>query len=331
MTTTNTTTQTSNIPSNSKRANKAIPLIEFGHSLSYDLTRVSLGILFFSIPALYTSLVANAGGMSVDKLTASTVGKADEIAHVVKVFEGWFPPKLVTKHETHIKFDTSSHDYANEKFRTLFPTSIPIGYFMYSVLKSMIDTNYSTSMGLHKVFYKLPESVTFVLALVIVPLYYFLMFFVNIGLAVMFHIYHFKKYFISCEKDASDASKCTESQDYGPVSWISLFVYGMFGFFPSIMFIIPALTIVYCHITPLLVNSKLAKGSNTNYDFFQFLGSVLSYKRQLIMWIISIILLKVVASILGGVQAVGCLGAIICLAIVSRVYSKYIPSCAIKK
>jgi hypothetical protein len=324
-----TTTKTQ--PSNSRRANKSTPIIEFGKSLSYNFIWVLFGIIFFSIPALYTSLIANAGGMTVDKLTATTVGKEDEIAHVVKVFEGWFPPKLVTKHETHIRFDTSSHDYVNEKFRTLFPTSIPIGYFMYSVLKSMIDANYSTSMGLHKMFYKLPESATMLLAIGVMPLFYFVMFFVNILLAVIFHIYHFKKYFISCVKDETDASKCSESADYGPVSWISLFVYGMFGFFPSVMFIIPSLTIIYCHITPLLVNSKLSKGPNTNYDFFHFIGGVLTYKRQLIMWIISLVLLKVIASTFGMAQAGGCLAAILCLAGLSKIYSKYIPECAIKK
>jgi len=317
------------IPQNSRRSNKAIPLIEFGHSLSYNLILLSLGIMLFSIPALYTSLIANAGGMSVDALTASTVGKADEIAHVIKVFEGWFPPKLVVKHETHIRFDASSHDFANEKFRTLFPTSIPIGYFMYSVLKSTIDANYSISMGLHKMFYKLPESATFLLALVLMPLFYFMMFFVNIGLAGIFHLYHFKKYFVSCVKDPSDASKCSESDDYGPVSWVALFVYGIFGFFPCVLFGIPALTIAYCHITPLLVNSKLAKGGGS-YDFFQFLSSVLSYKRQLIMWVVSLVLLKVTASTLGMYKAGGCLAGILFLAGLTRIYSKYIPDCVNK-
>lgn len=316
---------TQSAPQISRRANKAVPFIEFGHSISYNLIILTLGIMLFSIPALYTSLIATAGGMSVDELTAST-GKVDVVAHVIKVFEGWVPPKLVVKHETHIKFDTSSHDYANEKLRTLFPTSIPFGYFMYSVLKSTINANYSISMGLHKMFYKLPESMTFLLAIGLMPLFYLMMFFVNIGLAGIFHLYHFKKYFVSCVKDPTDASKCTESDDYGPISWIALFVYGMFGFFPCVLFGIPALTIAYCHITPLLVNSKLAKGGG-NYDFFQFLSSTLSYKRQLIMWIISAVLLKVVASTLGIYQAGGCLMAILFLAGLTRIYSKYIPDC----
>lgn len=317
------------ISQNSRRADKTVPLIKFGQSLSYNLILLSMAIMLFSIPALYTSLIADAGGMSVDALTASTVGKADKIAHVVKIFEGWFPPSLVTKHETHIKFDASSHDYANEKFRTLFPTSIPIGYFIYSVLKSMIDANYSATMGLHKMFYKMPESLTFVLAMVIMPLFYFIMFFINIPLAAIFHLYHFKKYFISCEKDPSDPSKCSESSDYGPVSWIALFVYGMFGFIPAVMFGIPVLTLAYCYITPLLVNSKLAKGGA--YDFFQFLGATLSYKRQLIMWVVSLVVLKVVASTLGMYQASGCLLAILFLAGLTRVYSKYIPDCVKSK
>lgn len=316
------------ISQNSRRSNKTLPLINFGQSLSYNLILFSMGVMLFSIPALYTSLIADAGGMSVDVLTASTAGKADEIAHVIKVFEGWFPPKLITKHETHIMFDSASHDYANEKFRTIFPTSLPFGYFIYSVFKSMIDTNYSISMGLHKVFYKLPESLTFVLAMVVMPLFYLMMFFVNIGLAGAFHLYHFKKYFVSCVKDPSDPSKCSESEDYGPVSWIALFVYGMFGFIPAVMFGIPILTIAYCHITPLLVSSKLAKGGA--YDFFQFLGATLSYKRQLIMWIISLILLKVIASTLGGYQAGGCLMAILFLAGLTKIYSKYIPECVNK-
>ena len=318
----------SSISQNSRRSNKAVPFVEFGHSLSYNLIMFSMAVMLFSIPALYTSLIANAGGMTVDALTATTVGKADEIAHVIKVFEGWFPPTLVKKHETHIRFDASSHDYANEKFRTIFPTSIPIGYFIYSVLKSMIDANYSISMGLHKMFYKLPESMTFVLAIGLMPLFYLMMFFVNIALGVIFHMYHFKKYFVSCVKDPADASKCAESDDYGPVSWIALFAYGIFGFIPATIFGIPTLTIAYCHITPLLVSSKLAKGGN--YDFFQFLGATLSYKRQLIMWIVSLLLLKVIASTLGMYQAGGCLMAILFLAGLTRVYSKYIPECVNK-
>ncbi len=314
-----------NTPQSGRRSNKTLPFVNFGQSLSYNLILLSMATMIFSIPALYTSLIANAGGMSVDALTASTVGKADEIAHVVKVFEGFFPPKLITKHETHIKFDSSSHDYANEKFRTIFPTSIPIGYFIYSVLKSMIDSNYSMTMGLHKMFYKLPESLTFVLAMIIMPIYYLIMFFINIPLAVIFHLYHFKKYFVSCAKDPSNPSKCTESDDYGPVSWIGLFGYGIFGFIPAVLFGIPVLTIAYCYITPLLVSSKLAKGGE--YDFFQFLGATLSYKRQLIMWILSLVLLKVVASTLGPYQAGGCLMAILFLAGLTKVYSKYIPDC----
>jgi len=326
-----TTTSTNTIPQNSRRANKTVPFVEFGHSLSSNLIMLSVGIFLFSIPALYTSLIAGAGGMSVDELTATTVGKADMITHVVKIFEGWFPPKLTTKHETHIKFDGSCHDYANEKFRTIFPTSIPFGYFMYSVLKSTININYSASMGLHKMFYKLPESFTFILSIIVMPLFYVMMFFINIGLSGIMHLYHFKKYFVSCVKDEKDPSKCVESMDYGPISWIALFIYGMFGFIPSVMFIIPAFTIAYCHISPLLVSSRLAKGSNLNYDFFQFMGNVLSYKRQLIMWMVSLLLLKVIASTLGGYEAVGCFLAILCLSAVSRIYSKYIPECAVKK
>jgi hypothetical protein len=316
------------ISQNSRRSNKSLPLVNFVQSLSYNLIIFSMAAVLFSIPALYTSLIANAGGMTVDSLTAAS-GKADLITHSIKIFEGWVPPKLVTKHETHLKFDSSSHDYANEKFRTIFPTSIPFGYFIYSVLKSMIDSNYSVFMGLHKMFYKLPESMTFVLAMIFVPLLYLLMYFINIPLSVVFHLYHFKKYFISCVKDPSDPSKCTESEDYGPISWICLFAYGIFGFIPAVMFGIPILTIIYCHITPLLVNSKLTKGGA--YDFFQFLGATLSYKRQLIMWLISIILLKVVASTLGIYEAGGCLMAILFLAGLTKVYSKYIPDCVKSK
>ena len=310
-----------------RRSNKTLPLVNFVQSLSYNLILFSMAAMLFSIPALYTSLIAKAGGMSVDTLTAAT-SKADLVMHSIKMFEGWVPPKLVTKHETHLKFDSSSHDYANEKFRTIFPTSIPFGYFIYSVLKSMIDSNYSIFMSLHKMFYKLPESMTFILAMILVPLLYVMMFFVNIPLAAVFHLYHFKKYFVSCVKDASDPSKCTESEDYGPISWICLFVYGIFGFIPAVMFGIPILTIIYCHITPLLVNCKLTKGGA--YDFFQFLGATLSYKRQLIMWLVSIILLKVVATTLGMYQAGGCLLAILFLAGLTKVYSKYIPDCVNK-
>ena len=316
--------------STSKRTKKPAPLIEFGQSLSSNLIMVSLAVILFGIPALYTSMIADAGGMSVDSLDATTVGKPDKIVHVVKIFEGWAPPKLVTKHETHIKFDTSSHDYLNEKFRTLFPTHLPFGYFMYSVLKSTININYTLTLGLHKLFYKLPESLTILLAMVLVPMLYFALYFVNMPLSAFMHLYHFKKYFISCVKDEEDPSKCTESQDYGPVSWIMLFAYGIFGFLPSVMFIIPIFTIIYCHISPLLVNCKLAKGSSSNYDFFQFLGNALSYKRQLIMWIVSFVLLKVTASTLGMYQAVGCLAAILVLAGATSIFSKYIPECAKK-
>lgn len=317
--------------STSKRTKKPEPLIEFSKSLTSNLIMVSLAAIFFGIPALYTSMIADSGGMSVDKLNASTVGKPDKIAHVIKIFEGWFPPKLVTKHETHIKFDNSSHDYANETFRTAFPTQLPFGYFMYSVLKSMIDTNYSITMGVHKLFYKMPESLTILLAMILMPIIYVGLYFINIPLSGFMHLYHFKKYFISCVKDEKDPSKCSESVDYGPVSWIILFAYGMFGFIPSVMFIIPILTIVYCHITPLLVSCKLAKGSNPNYDFLQFLGNALSYKRQLIMWIVSAVLLKVTARTFGMYPAVGCLGAILCLAMATSVYSKYIPDCVKSK
>jgi hypothetical protein len=154
-----------------RRSNKTLPIVNFVQSLSYNLILFSIAAMLFSIPALYTSLIASAGGMSVDSLTAAASGK-DVITHTIKIFEGSIPPKLVTKHETHLKFDSSSHDYANEKFRTIFPTSIPFGYFIYSVLKSMIDSNYSVFMGLHKMFYKLPESMTFVLAMIFVPLLY---------------------------------------------------------------------------------------------------------------------------------------------------------------
>jgi len=316
--------------STSKRTKKPVPLIEFGQTLTSNLIMVSLAVILFGIPALYTSMIADAGGMTVDTLDATTVGKPDKIAHVVKIFEGWAPPKLVTKHETHIKFDASSHDYLNEKFRTLFPTHLPFGYFMYSVLKSTININYSLTLGLHKLFYKLPESFTVLLAMVLVPMLYFALYFLNMPLSAFMHLYHFKKYFISCVKDEEDPSKCTESQDYGPVSWIMLFAYGIFGFLPSVMFIIPIFTIIYCHISPLLVNCKLAKGSSSNYDFFQFLGNALSYKRQLIMWIVSIVLLKVTATILGTYPAVGCLGAILVLAGATSIFSKYIPECAKK-
>jgi hypothetical protein len=317
--------------SSSKRTKKPEPLIQFGKSLTSNLIIASLALILFGIPALYTSLIADSGGMSVDALNASTVGKPDKIAHVIKIFEGWFPPKLVTKHETHIKFDSSSHDYANEKFRTVFPTQLPFGYFMYSVLKSTIDTNYSVTMGVHKLFYKMPESLTILLAMVLMPIIYVGLYFINIPLSAFMHLYHFKKYFISCVKDEKDPSKCTESIDYGPVSWIILFAYGMFGFIPSVMFVIPILTIIYCHITPLLVSCKLAKGSNPNYDFFQFLGNALSYKRQLIMWIMSFVLLKAIATTLGLYPAMGCLAAILCLAVATSVYSKYIPECAKSK
>ena len=315
----------------SNRKKKPAPLIEFGHSLTSNLIMVSLAVVLFGIPALYISMIADAGGMSVDSFDATTVGKPDKIAHVVKIFEGWAPPKLVTKHETHIKFDSSSHDYLNEKFRTLFPTQLPFGYFMYSVLKSTININYSIILGLHKLFYKLPESLTVLLAMALVPILYVALYFLNMPLSVAMHLYHFKKYFISCVKDEADPSKCTESQDYGPVSWIMLFAYGFFGFLPSVMFVIPIFAIIYCHISPLLVSCKLAKGSNSNYDFFQFLGNALSYKRQLIMWIVSIVLLKVTATTLGGYQAAGCLGAILVLAGATSIFSKYIPACAIKK
>jgi hypothetical protein len=314
----------------SNRKKKPVPLIEFGRSLTSNLIMVSLAMILFGIPALYTSMIADAGGMSVDSLDASTVGKPDKIAHVVKIFEGWAPPKLVTKHETHIKFDSSSHDYLNEKFRKLFPTQLPFGYFMYSVLKSIININYAIILGVHKMFYRLPESLTMLLAMVLLPILYFILYFLNMPLSVAMHLYHFKKYFISCVKDENDPSIFTETTDYGPINWIILIAYGYFGFLSSSIFIIPMFTILYCYISPLLVNCKLAKGSNSNYDFFQFLGSVLSYKRQLIMWILSFILLKVTASTLGMYPAIGCFGAIVVLAGLTSIFSKYIPACAKK-
>ena len=101
-----------------RRSNKTLPLVNFVQSLSYNLIIFSMAAMLFSIPSLYTCLIANSGGMSVDSLTAAT-SKADLVTHTVKIFEGFAPPKLVTKHETHLKFDSSSHDYANEKFRTI--------------------------------------------------------------------------------------------------------------------------------------------------------------------------------------------------------------------
>ena len=305
------------------------PWVEFGTLLILELFYLSVGIILLSSTALYTSLVADAGGMTVEELSASNIGKPDEIAHIVNVFEGYFPPKMVTKHETHIRFDASSHDYISEQFREMFPTNIPLGYFLFSVIKSVINTDYLISMGVHRALYKLPESMTFCLALWILPIMYIIIYFINIPLAMGYHLYHFKKYFISCLKDPlNPTNPCTEKEDYGIVSWVCLYFYGMFGFLLSTLFFIPVFSVLYCYITPLLVNSKLTKGDTPNYSFLPFIVNVLSYKRQLIMWLISIMLVKITYISFGAYNAGGCLAAIAFLAIFTGVYSKYIPECA---
>jgi len=309
---------------------KTFDWITFGFNLSSSMFYLINGIVFIGSLSLYTSLIAETGML---KFNGDSNVKMEQkmskpvYAHDTKIYSG-FPPQLDKEIRTPLVFESQSNDnISNNIFiNSLKKTDITVLHYIKKILFSMIDNNYTVINTVYSLLYKLPESLLLCLSLYGTPLLWFVMFFVNMGLAGFYHIYHFKEIFVSCGSDG----QCSSGMVFGPTKFVVAFIYWFFFAFPMTMFVYPSIAMAYSYLSPLIapfINSKTGK----KYNFIEYVIDMLSYKRQLIMWLISLTLVRVVYMSLGATDAFSCLASIMVLAAFTRIYSQYLPPELVQK
>jgi hypothetical protein len=297
--------------------------VDIGQKFSSSIFWLSGGIFFISTITLYTTLLAETNMLSFTK-------KADKIkniveTHNVKDYGSGFLPKYMGSDKTPLEFnqDDVIKTLTDNTFMNLLNESkFPIIHFIKLVLTNMISNNWTMITALFGLAYKLPESFVMIASIYITPFIWFIMFFINMFMAFIYHIIHFKQLFTTYDVDSNPP---TFTQTFTSFSaWCTYFVYVIFLMVPLIVIGLPTISMIYSVITPLLIPCE-TKHNHKSYDFSKFVYDLIVYKRQVIMLLISFTLLNVIYTNIGTTEAMSCLGAILFLMTFTKLYSQYIP------
>jgi hypothetical protein len=314
---------------NNKNSSNKINWGAFGVNLASSLFYLSSGIIIVSSVSLYTALVAESNILSI--LPDDKISKRDIFTNITKIYSG-FPPSIKNIYKTPLTVDADTNSFikSNSILDKLLDTDFQLVHYLQEIIFSMINKNYSIINILYGLMYKLPESLVLWLSMYLSPLIWFLMFFVNMGLAGFYHLYHLGDYFKTKSGEGKDAKWNGFKSYYSISTWFFIIMYMMFAMFPLIMSALPGAVMLYSFLSPLWVEMT-NKNTNKSYGFTDFLTDMISYKRQVIMWLISFTLLKVVYINLGVYNAMSCFVAIVGLALFTSIYSQYIPPCISKR
>ena len=309
-------------PSMNAKKRKGIDWIGFGMNLSSSMFWLMSGIFMVSTITLYTTLLAETKLLSLDKAPKNITSEV--VTHTVRVYAGLIP-KLKSVYETKLAF-TSNDVYEkltnNTLMKMMNESTFPLVNFLKEVLMGMINTNFKIINSIYSVAYKLPESVVMCLFLYLSPIIWLLMFFLNILSAVIYHMVNFKDYFT----EYNESTKKFDQGAYTITNFAITFMYVIFLFAPFVLFGLPGVSMLFTIFAPLLIT-----GINTNndkkYNFIQFVYDMLSYKRQVIMFLISFTLLKVVFSDLVTYNGIACSLALLFLFVFTKIFNQYVPEC----
>jgi hypothetical protein len=314
---------------NNKNNSKKINWLSFGINFASSLFYLSSGIIVVSSISLYTALVAESKILSI--LPDDKISKRDVFTNITKIYSG-FPPSIKNIYKTPLTIDADNNAFikSNPILDKLLDTDFQLVHYLQEIIFSMINKNYSFINVLYGLAYKLPESVVLCVFMYLSPLIWFVMFFVNMVLAGFYHLYHLGDYFKTKSGEGKDAKWDGYKSYYSISSWFFIIVYAFFAMFPLIMTGLPGAVMLYSFLSPLFVEMT-NKNTNKSYGFTDFVIDMLSYKRQVIMFLLSFTLLKVVYINLGIYNAMSCFVAIIGLALFTSIYSQYIPPCMTKR
>jgi hypothetical protein len=314
---------------NNKNNSNKINWVSFGLNFASSLFYLTGGIIVISSVSLYTALVAESNILSI--LPDNKISKHDIFTNITKIYTG-FPPSIKNIYKTPLTVDADNNDFikSNSILDKLLDTDFQLVHYLQEIIFSMINKNYSIINILYGLAYKLPESLVFCVSMYISPLIWFLMFFVNIGLAAFYHLYHIGDYFNTKSGNGKDAKWNGFKSYYSVFSWFYIIMYAFFAMLPCIMSVLPIVVMLYSFLSPLWVEMT-NKNTNKSFGFIDFLKDMLSYKRQVIMWLVSFILLKAVYINMGVYNTMTCFVAIVGLALFTSIYSQYIPPCITKR
>ena len=314
---------------NNKNNSNKINWLSFGINFASSLFYLSSGIIVVSSISLYTALVAESKILSI--LPDDKISKRDIFTNITKIYSG-FPPSIKNIYKTPLTVDGDTNAFikSNPILDKLIDTDFQLVHYLQEIIFSMINKNYSFINILYGLAYKLPESFVFCVSMYLSPLIWFVMFFVNMVLAGFYHLYHLGDYFKTKSGEGKDAKWDGSKSYYSISSWFFIIIYASFAMFPLIMTGLPGAVVLYSFLSPLFVEMT-NKNTNKSYGFTDFVIDMLSYKRQVIMFLLSLTLLKVVYINLGVYNAMSCFVAIVGLALFTSIYSQYIPPCITKR
>jgi hypothetical protein len=312
-------TQKTKSTTSSKKKN-VVDWLGFGMNLSSSMFWLMNGIFMVSTITLYTTLLAETKMLSLDKAPKNI--SSEVITHTVRVYSGLIP-KLKSVYETKLMFNSNEvHEKLtnNTLMKLMNESTFPLVNFLKEVLTGMINTNFKIINSIYSVAYKLPESVVMCLFLYLSPIIWILMFFLNILTAIIYHMVNFKDYFT----EYNESTKKFDSGAYTISNFVITFMYVFFLFLPFVFFGLPLVSMLFTICAPLLIGC-VNSNNDKKYNFIQFVYDMLSYKRQVIMLLVSYTLLKVVFSNLGTYNGIACFVALLFLFIFSKVFNQYIP------
>jgi hypothetical protein len=305
----------------------SINWVDIGNKFTSSMFWLSTGILFISTITLYTTLLAETNMLSFTKKSDKT--KSIVETHNVKIYGDWF--KYTGSEKTPLRFneDDVVDTLSNNKFMNLLNESTyPLINFLKIILKSMISNNWTMITSIFGPAYSLPESLVMCLFIYITPFIWMIMFFINIFMAFVYHIIHFKQFFTAYTPDSKPP---IFTQSFSTLSnWFIYIVYMIFLMVPLVMIGLPVISMSYSILTPLLIPCETEHNSKS-YDFKKFIYDLIVYKRQVIMLLVSFTLLNVIYTNIGTTEAISCFGAIAFLMVFTKLYSQYIPDPKSKK
>lgn len=306
---------------------KAIKTAEFVSCLSWSYFLLSTGFIIGAI-SLYITKIVDTKMLAVG-VVQPTIAKATVDMNIVNIYSGWFPPVLTKMYKSEYIFDSKTVNEQlsnNFVFKFLNKTNVSVLHYVKEVLFSMINTNYAIINIVYGFGNLLPESLTMFLYAFITPLLMFAMLFLNIFIGFVCHIMNIPEMF----KTSSDGKAWSGPNYANPSSLLSMWVYTMFMAFFSIVFTFPFIVTAFSFLSPLLVAGENHK-NHEKYNYMEFFLDLISYKRQQLVWIISYIFLNCTLAFMGKSSMFGILFAICGLAFFTKIYSKYIPECALPK
>jgi hypothetical protein len=301
----------------------AINWVDIGKKLSSNMFWLSGGILIISSITLYTTLLAETKMLSFTTKT----GEIKNIVqtHNVRDYGSGFLPKYQGSDKTPVEFNQGDvvDALTNNTFMNLLNESkFSLIHFLKLVLTSMISNNWTMITSIFGLAYKLPESLVMIASMYVTPFVWFIMFFINIFMAFIYHIIHFKQFFTTYDVDSNPPTFTQTFSSF--TNWFIYFIYVIFLLFPMVVIGLPIISMTYSILAPLLIPCE-TQHNNKSYDFSKFVYDFIVYKRQVIMLLISFTLLNTIYTNIGTTEAISCLLAILFLMTFTKLYSPYIP------